>query len=149
MDWLIENNWIIFTVVILVAVRVGWKLHEAWMLWIIAEHPERMKMVLAVSNAARSMTDEERGELIQKVRSIRESGSLEDLTEDLTKGGREMNLERVGDTLYAYAKDTGQFLAQGANLAAISEVLEKRFPNEKFFGTIAADNPAKELVNKI
>lgn len=146
MDWLIEYNWIIFTIVVLIAVRVGWKMHEAWMLWVIAEHPERMKMVLAVSDKARNMSDDERGEFIQQIKQAREQDELDQLSGLKAQGQREMDLERVGNELYAYAKDTGQFLAQGPNIDAISDILAKRFPNEVFFGTISADNPAKELV---
>jgi len=58
-----------------------------------------------------------------------------------------MELERVGDMLYAYDKHSGQFLAQASNLASLSEIIDKRFPGKKFFGTISKDNTAKELVN--
>jgi hypothetical protein len=57
-----------------------------------------------------------------------------------------MLIERVGDQLYAYAKETGQFLGQGPNFDAVAETVGKRFPGQKFFGTISADDPAKELV---
>jgi hypothetical protein len=146
MDWIMENNWIIVAVIVLIAVRIGWKMHEAWMLWVIAEHPERMKMVLAVSDQARQMTDDQRSEFIQKIKAARETGELEHLANLPAEGQREMDLERVGNELYAYAKDTGQFLAQGATIEAISDVLRQRFPNDKFFGVISPDNPAKELV---
>jgi hypothetical protein len=145
MDWIVENNWIIFLAIVLVAVRVGWKLHEAWMLWVIAEHPERMKMVLAVSDQAREMSDDERGEFVERIKAARETGELEQLANFKAQGHREMDLERVGNELYAYARDTGQFLAQGATVEAITDVLRQRFPNDKFFGVISQNNSAKQL----
>ena len=57
-----------------------------------------------------------------------------------------MQLERVGDQLYAYDKHSGEFLGQAASLDNLIESIDQRFPNKKFFGTISADNPAKELV---
>jgi hypothetical protein len=58
----------------------------------------------------------------------------------------ELTIERVGDQLFAYAKDTGQFLAQAPNLNNLLEIVHTRFPGKKFFGTISADDPAKDLV---
>lgn len=57
-----------------------------------------------------------------------------------------MEIERVGDLVYAYDKKTGQFLAQAANLTLLTEAVNQRFPGKKFFGTISQDNPAKDLV---
>jgi hypothetical protein len=62
-----------------------------------------------------------------------------------SESGTEMKIERVGDQLYAYAKDTNQFLGQATNLTALLETVKQRFPGKEFFGTISADDPAKEL----
>jgi len=78
-------------------------------------------------------------ELLARVREL----SIEDPDSDK---GTEMSIERVGDQLYAYAKDTGQFLGQAGDLDALTQIVSKRFPEQTFFGTITADNPAKELV---
>jgi hypothetical protein len=59
--------------------------------------------------------------------------------------GTELFIERVGNTLYAYIKDTNQFVAQGSDLTSVLETAHKRFPTQKFFGTISKDNTAKEL----
>jgi len=63
----------------------------------------------------------------------------------LEQESREISVERVGDQVYAYAKDTGEFLAQAPDPAGLAEVIRQRFPNEKFFGTIDPDHPAKPL----
>jgi len=56
-----------------------------------------------------------------------------------------MQVERVGDQVYAYDTHSGEFLAQATSLELLLNAVNQRFPNKKFFGTISADNPAKEL----
>jgi hypothetical protein len=80
--------------------------------------------------------------MVQKIKEINTEIETNDMPEDANL----MELERVGDVLYAYDKHTGQFLAQATNLASLTEAIDKRFPGKKFFGTISADNSAKELV---
>lgn len=60
--------------------------------------------------------------------------------------GEELFIERVGNMLYAYAKETNQFIAQGPSLDALMNQAQEKFPNRKFFGTIKKDSSAKELV---
>lgn len=81
-------------------------------------------------------------DLINKLKSINNEIETNDMPED----AHPMELERVGDVLYAYDKHSGQFLAQAPNLASLSEIINKRFPGKKFFGTTSTDNTAKELV---
>ena len=88
-------------------------------------------------------------EMLEELKRIHEAESMEELNkleEAKEADGKEMLIERVGDQLYAYAKDTGQFLGQGPNFDAVADVVSKRFPGQNFFGTISADDPAKELV---
>jgi len=77
-------------------------------------------------------------ELVARVKDIRDEVEPQE--------GTEMSIERVGDQLYAYAKDTGQFLGQASDLASLTRIVSERFPEQTFFGTISRDNPAKELV---
>ena len=82
-------------------------------------------------------------EILNQIKDINQEVETNDMPED----AHPMELERVGDVLYAYDKHSGQFLAQASNLASLSEIIDKRFPGKKFFGTISKDNTAKELVN--
>jgi hypothetical protein len=80
--------------------------------------------------------------MIDILTQIKDINTEKDMRED----AHPMNVERVGDVLYAYDKDTGQFLAQATNLNNLLEAVHTRFPDKKFFGTISANDPAKELV---
>lgn len=56
---------------------------------------------------------------------------------------RPMRVERHGNTIYLYANDTEEFLAQGSSLQEALEVVEKRFPDQNFKGHLSkeeADN---------
>jgi hypothetical protein len=80
--------------------------------------------------------------MIAILTQIKDINAEEDVPEDACP----MNVERVGNVLYAYDKHTGQFLAQAPNLNNLLEAVHTRFPDKKFFGKISADDPAKELV---
>ena len=84
-------------------------------------------------------------EMIKMLNKIKDINT-EIETNDMPEDAHPMEVERVGDVLYAYDKHSGQFLAQAPNLASLIEMVNKRFPGKKFFGTISKDNPAKELV---
>ena len=81
-------------------------------------------------------------EILNQIKDINQEVETNDMPED----AHLMDVERVGDHLYAYDKHTGQFLAQAPNLNNLLEAVHTRFPDKKFFGTISADDPAKELV---
>jgi len=100
-----------------------------------------MKGIEMIQNLARN--PQKTVEMLEELKRIQDAESIEELT---AQEGNEMLIERVGDQLYAYAKETGQFLGQGPNFDAVAETVGKRFPGQKFFGTISADDPAKELV---
>jgi hypothetical protein len=80
-------------------------------------------------------------EMVKKIKEINSEVETNDMPEDASP----MEVERVGDVLYAYDKHSGQFLAQAPNLNNLLEAVNTRFPDKKFFGTINKDNPAKEL----
>jgi hypothetical protein len=84
--------------------------------------------------------------MADQIKKIEEAETESDLASIDVNLGTEMSIERVGDQLYAYAKDTGEFLAQASNLDKLLETVKNRFPDQKFFGTINQDNTAKELV---
>lgn len=102
-----------------------------------------MKGIEMIQNLARN--PQKTVEMLEELKRIQDAESIEELN-TTAQEGNEMLIERVGDQLYAYAKETGQFLGQGPNFDAVAETVGKRFPGQKFFGTISADDPAKELV---
>ena len=81
-------------------------------------------------------------EILQKIKEINDKEQIEGKEQAI---GTELAIERVGNELYAYAKDTNQFIAQGSNLDKLMEEAKKRFPDRRFFGVISKDNSAKEL----
>jgi hypothetical protein len=81
-------------------------------------------------------------EILKQIKEINHEVDENSMPEDANP----MEVERVGDVLYAYDKHSGQFLAQAPTLNNLLEVVHNRFPNKKFFGTISNDNPTKELV---
>lgn len=72
-----------------------------------------------------------------------EQDDLEESVEDATS----VKVERHGDMLYAYTKADDQFVAQGKNLQELLDQIKHKFPNQKFFGLIEKDNPAKDIAN--
>jgi len=102
-----------------------------------------MRGIEVIQNLARN--PQKTVEMLEELKRIQDAESIEELN-TTAQEGNEMLIERVGDQLYAYAKETGQFLGQGPNFDAVAETVGKRFPGQKFFGTISADDPAKELV---
>lgn len=52
---------------------------------------------------------------------------------------RSIRVEKHGSTLYLYAKDTDEFLAQGSTLQEALATIEKRFPNQDFKGLLSKE----------
>lgn len=105
-----------------------------WMGWVL-----RGIVILA----RMSSKPEEMIDILNKIRRINEG---KDTEEDVSaKDGIEIRIERVGDMLYAYAKENDEFIAQGPNMTTLLEVAAERFPQRRFFGVIEKDNPAKEI----
>lgn len=112
-----------YIIVAVVAMWLGWHARGVVFMAIISEEPERMIDILKqIKNINEK---EQRGEVVTE--------------------GTELFIERVNNHLYAYVKDTNQFVAQGPDLKSLLDEAHKRFPTRKFFGEIAKDNPAKEL----
>lgn len=92
---------------------------------------------------ARFGTDPEH--FIDILKKIKEINDEEARAAQQDKLGTELAIERHGEMLYAFVKETNQFIAQGKDLNVLLDEAKKRFPNRKFFGVIEKDNPAKEL----
>lgn len=119
---------IILVVVSVIAFMAGWHLKGIITLYRLSSNPEGMIKIL------------------EKIKEINEAKDDEELKEVMARNeGTELAIERVGDTLFAYAKETNQFIAQGPNLKDLLESAHKRFPGKVFFGNIPSDDPAKEL----
>jgi len=81
-----------------------------------------------------------------QIKKIEEAEKISELASINLNSRTEMRIERVGEQLYAYAKDTDEFLAQASNLDKLLDAVKQRFPEQEFFGTLNAEEPAKELV---
>lgn len=110
-------------VLVVIAMWVGWHLRGIVMLANLSENPDRVIKML--EEIKRINKEEQEGKPVSK--------------------GVELEIERVGSTLYAYTKDTNQFIAQGSDLKALLAEAHRRFPNKVFFGNIPDGDPAKEL----
>jgi hypothetical protein len=117
-------DFIIYIVIAVVAFFFGWHARGIIMLANLSGDPDKIIKML---------------EEIKRINADEAAGIVRDDT------GTELFIERVGNSLYAYIKDTNQFVAQGSDLASVLDTAHKRFPTQKFFGTISKDNPAKEL----
>lgn len=86
--------------------------------------------------------------LLEQVKKINEEHDIEmaRLTNTEPKEGTELTIEHVNNMFYAYIKDTNQFIAQGPSVQELFEQAKQRHPNRKFFGVIAKEDSAKELV---
>lgn len=81
--------------------------------------------------------------MAEAARQIKQMNSEEKIN---SSSAVKLEIERVGNMLYAYACETHQFMGQATDLTTLLENIHKRFPGKTFFGEIPADDPAKELV---
>lgn len=112
---------IVYIVIAAVALWIGWHVRGIVFMAVLSEDPDRIMNIL------------------KQIKAI----NVEERKEE--SDDTELFIERVGNTLYAYIKDTNQFVAQGNDLTDVLDTAHKRFPTRKFFGKIGSDNPAKEL----
>ena len=117
-------DFIIYVVIAVVAFFFGWHARGIIMLANLSVDPDKIIKML---------------EEIKRINADEAAGIVRDAAET------ELQIERVGTMLYAYSKDTGQFLAQAPTLPELIKNTELRYPGKKFFGKINADKTAKEL----
>ena len=123
-------EYLIYIIVASVAFWLGWHIRGIVITINISQNPEKAIKML------------------EQIKKINAAESVEELKE-LANGESnkvKLNIERVGDQLFAYDSDTGHFIAQGVDLPAVLDSAHKRFPSRFFFGTIDKDSSAKELV---
>jgi len=132
-EWIDSNTWVLYTIVAMMAFRVGYWVHEKYFMWIMFHNPERIQHALKMMDKVKKLDDSV---------LARTDQTAEELIAELANE-QELVIERQADLLYAYDKATRAFIAQGASLEQVFEQASKRFPNIKFFGEIVKDNHAK------
>ena len=112
-------------IIFAVAVFIGWHLRGLTILSRLSNDPDHFIKIL------------------EEIRKINEKEDKESTQSTI---GTELTIERHGEVLYAFTKDTKDFIAQGPTLPDLIEAAQKRFPGRKFFGYISKEDSAKELV---
>lgn len=109
-----------YLVVVFFAFWLGWKIRGVIMLAAMSEHPEKIIKML------------------EEIKTINKN-------ETVPVGPNSVEVEpaHVGATWYAYAKETGQFLAQGATLEEALKSASLRFPNKTFWCETLKSNLTK------
>jgi len=103
-------DFLIYIVVAVVAFYIGWHARGIVFLANISERPDHVIKML---------------EQIKKLNE--EETNVEGLD------GIEVRMEQVGKMVYAYAKDTNQFIGQGTTSDEALNSACARFPNKKFW----------------
>ena len=103
-------EYFIYLVIAVVAYWIGWHARGIIFLANISERPDHMIKML------------------QKIKEINDSEEL-----GLPDDAIEVQTENVNDSVYAYNKLTGEFLAQAQNLHQVMTEAAKRFPGKKFW----------------
>lgn len=104
-------DFLIYVVVAVVAFYIGWHARGIIFLANISERPDHVIKML---------------EQIKKLNE-EEDSKIDGLD------GIEVRMEQVGKMVYAYAKDTNQFIGQGTTLDEALKSACARFPNKKFW----------------
>jgi hypothetical protein len=103
-------EYFIYLVVAVVAYWIGWHARGIIFLANISERPDHMIKML------------------EKIKEINDSEEL-----GLPDDAIEVQTEHVNDSVYAYNKLTGEFLAQAQNLHQVMTLAAKRYPGKKFW----------------
>jgi hypothetical protein len=103
-------EYFIYLVIAVVAYWIGWHARGIIFLANISERPDHMIKML------------------EKIKEINDSEEL-----GLPDDAIEVQTEHVNDSVYAYNKLTGEFLAQAQNLHQVMTLAAKRYPGKKFW----------------
>ncbi len=98
---------------------LGWRIRGALMMFAMRDNPEK---------------------IIDLLKQVKEINDKEEKKSDIRV---EVEPEKVGNVWYAYAKDTGQFLAQADTLEEAIRQASIRFPNKTFW----CETDKKNLTN--
>ena len=104
-------DWLIYLCIALVSMKFGWWLHEAFIIYVISEHPERLEKAIALAKIAQDI-------------KFGEAPSPSETPDVL-----HLNVEKEPNgQLYAYNMST--FVAQGSTIEEIHERAKLRFPGK-------------------
>ena len=132
LEWLSENTWVIYSVIIYVSFKLGYWMHEAYFLYLLQEYPERFEMAIRVVRKAR----------VDPKEALKLGLQLRTEHFGTTPEYEQLTMECMNNIWYAYSK-SGEFLAQGATMKDVFSVLNSRFPNRKFIGNLDQEDSAK------
>ena len=130
-----EENFIFIIITLVVGViafKAGWHMRSIMLIKGLSENPDHFIKLLEQVKQINAEYD----------RDLK----LLDEGHDISAPSTELAIEQVNNMLYAYAKDTNQFVAQGTTMDALMDQAQAKFPGRRFFGTIAKTDSAKELV---
>ncbi len=123
-----------FTLLLIIAfvigIYIGWSAHERVIIHTFKHNPEIIEEALRVAK-----NDDTLEQTLVEVET--------DSGETIKTSGVELAIESVNNTLYAYAKATNQFIAQGENIEELLKVAHKRFPGKTFFGELPDEEHQK------
>jgi hypothetical protein len=88
----------------------------------LGKHYAQLKFLHKISTDPDSMI-----KLLQQVKKINEDDDV------VIAGAIEVKTELVNNSVYAYNKTTGEFLAQASDLHQVMTEAAKRFPGKKFW----------------
>lgn len=118
--------------VFVLGIYIGWRIHESVIVHAIKNNPEIIEEACKVAKR-----DREEALTISEVEMETDDGRT------VKTRGVELAIESVGNTLYAYAKATNQFIAQGETIEELLKVAHKRFPGKTFFGELPDEEHQK------
>lgn len=133
-QFLADNIWITYLVLVFVAFRVGWSMHEVYFISMLHKHPERFEMAIKVAKAVQTGDPALQRELLADLQNEHKELHAEIISTLIGDDDAiPLELEEVNGQVFAYNKLTGEFLAQAAtkHLAALGAA--SRFPDKKFW----------------
>lgn len=133
-QFLTDNIWVTYLVLVFVAFRVGWSMHEVYFISMLHRHPERFEMAIKVAKAVQTDDPTLQRELLADLQNEHKELHAEIISTLISDDDAiPLELEEVNGQVFAYNKLTGEFLAQAAtkHLAALGAAA--RFPDKKFW----------------
>ena len=135
-QFLTDNIWITYLVLVFVAFRVGWSMHEVYFISILHRNPERFEMAIKLAKAVQTNDPAEQRELLKDIKELHgelHAEIMQELMEQAPEEAIQLDLEEVNGQVFAYNKSTGEFLAQGPSKYLAAVAVSTRFPNKKFW----------------
>jgi len=134
-QFLTDNIWITYLVLVFVAFRVGWSMHEVYFISLLHRHPERFEMAIKLAQAVQTDDPVRQRELLSSIKETHKDLHADIIKElnDLPQEAILLDLEHVNGQVFAYNNATGEFLAQGATKRLAAMAAGARFPNKKFW----------------